>query len=96
MEIPSSDGGVVKSVTVSIGDMVKQGDTVITLELADATDTKSAEPEAEAAQEARPLLESRYQLQQAQPKKHLHQIHQAQVLVALKISLSPIWATLMR
>jgi pyruvate dehydrogenase E2 component (dihydrolipoamide acetyltransferase) len=58
MEIPSSDGGVVKSVTVSIGDMVKQGDTVITLELADATDTKSAEPEAEVAQEAAAISES--------------------------------------
>lgn len=43
MEIPSSDGGVVKSVTVSIGDMVKQGDTVITLELADAAEVKSPE-----------------------------------------------------
>ena len=38
MEIPSSDAGVVKSVTISIGDMVKQGDAVITLELADAAE----------------------------------------------------------
>jgi len=49
MEIPSSDGGVVKSVTVKIGDMVKQGDAVITLELADAADAKSAEPSETAA-----------------------------------------------
>ena len=49
MEIPSSDGGVVKSVTVKIGDMVKQGDAVITLELSDAAGAKSAEPSETAA-----------------------------------------------
>ena len=49
MEIPSSDGGVVKSVTVKIGDMVKQGDAVITLELSDAAGAKNAEPSETAA-----------------------------------------------
>ena len=49
MEIPSSDGGVVKSITVKIGDMVKQGDAVITLELSDAAGAKNAEPSETAA-----------------------------------------------
>lgn len=44
MEIPSSDAGVIESVTVSVGDMVKEGTAVITLKLADAADTGSTEP----------------------------------------------------
>ena len=44
MEIPSSDAGVVKSVTVSVGDMVKEGGAVIELELSDTTDSADVAP----------------------------------------------------
>jgi dihydrolipoamide dehydrogenase len=37
MEIPSSQGGVVKELKVKLGDMVKQGTVVLTLEVAGAT-----------------------------------------------------------
>ena len=37
MEIPSSHGGVVKEVKVKLGDKVKQGSLVVTLEVAGAT-----------------------------------------------------------
>ena len=46
MEIPSSDAGVIQSITVNVGDMVKEGVGIITLELADAA---SAEPAPAAA-----------------------------------------------
>ena len=46
MEIPSSDAGVIQSITVNVGDMVKEGVGVIALELADAA---SAEPAPAAA-----------------------------------------------
>lgn len=36
MEIPASQGGVVKEIKVKLGDMVKQGSVVLTLEVADA------------------------------------------------------------
>ena len=36
MEIPSSQGGGVKEVKVKLGDMVKQGSVVLTLEAAGA------------------------------------------------------------
>ena len=49
MEIPSSDAGVVKSISVSVGDMVKQGVAVVTLELAEAASSGNAEPSAPAA-----------------------------------------------
>jgi dihydrolipoamide dehydrogenase len=42
MEIPSSQGGVVKELKVKMGDMVKQGTVVLTLEVAGAAATPSA------------------------------------------------------
>lgn len=48
MEIPSSDAGVIKSIAISVGDMVKEGSAVIELELAD-TAASVSEPAAEAA-----------------------------------------------
>ena len=42
MEIPSSHGGVVKDVQVKLGDKVKQGSVVLTLEVADAAGSAAA------------------------------------------------------
>ena len=44
MEIPSSHGGVVKAVLVKVGDKVKQGSLVLTLEVAGAATAASAAP----------------------------------------------------
>jgi pyruvate dehydrogenase E2 component (dihydrolipoamide acetyltransferase) len=44
MEIPSSHGGVVKAVLVKLGDKVKQGSLVVTLEIAGASNPVRAEP----------------------------------------------------
>ena len=55
MEIPSSDGGVIESITVKMGDMVKEGDAVITLTLtegatvAEPTDIVAEEKQTEAS-----------------------------------------------
>ena len=46
MEIPSSQGGVVKEIKVKLGDMVKQGSVVLTLEVAGAVATAPAPIEA--------------------------------------------------
>jgi dihydrolipoamide dehydrogenase len=46
MEIPSSQGGVVKELKVKLGDMVKQGSVVLTLEVAGATAAAPAPVEA--------------------------------------------------
>jgi len=54
MEIPSSHAGVVESVSVSVGDKVKEGVTVITLKLADAADSDTHDDEAA----AKPTAES--------------------------------------
>jgi pyruvate dehydrogenase E2 component (dihydrolipoamide acetyltransferase) len=43
MEIPSSAAGVVKSVKVKIGDKVKEGSVILTLEAAEAAQAKEAE-----------------------------------------------------
>ncbi|MDB5779572.1 MAG: lpdA [Polaromonas sp.] len=42
MEIPSSQGGVVREVKVKLGDMVKQGSVVVTLEVAGAAGAAAA------------------------------------------------------
>ena len=55
MEIPSSHGGVVKEIKVGLGDMVKQGSVVLTLEVAGAPDgapTSVEAPKAASAQDA--------------------------------------------
>ncbi|CDS54671.1 Dihydrolipoamide dehydrogenase of pyruvate dehydrogenase complex [Polaromonas sp. CG9_12] len=46
MEIPSSQGGVVKEILVKLGDMVKQGSVVLKLEVAGATGAAAALVEA--------------------------------------------------
>ena len=46
MEIPSSQGGVVKDILVKLGDMVKQGTVVLTLEVAGAAGVAAAPVEA--------------------------------------------------
>jgi len=45
MEIPSSDAGVIKSIAISVGDMVKEGSAVIELELADVADSCAPAPD---------------------------------------------------
>ena len=55
MEIPSSHAGVVKEVKIKLGDKVKQGSVVLTLESGDptaASDQKSAPAQAERVQDA--------------------------------------------
>ncbi|MEO8014736.1 MAG: FAD-dependent oxidoreductase, partial [Polaromonas sp.] len=55
MEIPSSQGGVVKEIKVKLGDMVKQGSVVLTLEVAGAANAAAApaeEPKQASAQAA--------------------------------------------
>ena len=42
MEIPASQGGVVKDIKVKLGDMVKQGSVVLTLEVAGAANAAAA------------------------------------------------------
>ena len=57
MEIPSSHAGVVKTLQVKLGDKVKQGSAVLTLEAASgagAADTAGAAPAAPAAQAVLP------------------------------------------
>ena len=44
MEIPSSAGGVVKALKVALGDKVKQGSVVLTLETADAATSSDEKP----------------------------------------------------
>ena len=44
MEIPSSAAGVVKALKVALGDKVKQGSVVLTLETADATTSSDEKP----------------------------------------------------
>ena len=59
MEIPSSHGGVVKEIKVGLGDMVKQGSVVLTLEVAGAPDgapTSVEAPKAASAQDAPALV----------------------------------------
>ena len=51
MEIPSSQGGVVKELKVKLGDMVKQGSVVLTLEVA-GTAASAAPPDQEQKQPA--------------------------------------------
>ena len=46
MEIPASQGGVVKDILVKLGDMVKQGSVVLTLEVAGAANAPAAPVEA--------------------------------------------------
>ncbi len=46
MEIPASQGGVVKEIKVKLGDMVKQGSVVLTLEVAGAANAAAAPVEA--------------------------------------------------
>ena len=42
MEIPSSHAGVVQSITVKLGDKVKQGSVVVTMEVAGAASAPAA------------------------------------------------------
>ncbi len=47
MEIPSSHAGVVKAVKVALGDKVKQGSVVLSLETAEAADSAQSAPKGE-------------------------------------------------
>jgi len=62
MEIPASQGGVVKSIKVKIGDKVSEGAIVLTLEAGDAAakggDAKSAEKPAEAPKAEAPKADA--------------------------------------
>ena len=49
MEIPSSHAGVVKAVKVALGDKVKQGSVVLSLETAEAADSAQSAPKDEKA-----------------------------------------------
>ena len=55
MEIPSSAAGVVKALKVALGDKVKQGSVVLTLETADAAD-KPETAEKTAVSESKPVV----------------------------------------
>ncbi len=44
MEFPASEAGIVKSIAVSVGDKVNQGDALLTLSIDSDTDTKANEP----------------------------------------------------
>ena len=52
MEIPSSHGGVVKEVKVKLGDMVKQGSVVLTLEVAGMAASAPVEAQKQASAQA--------------------------------------------
>ncbi|GAB3473314.1 dihydrolipoyllysine-residue acetyltransferase [Polaromonas eurypsychrophila] len=54
MEIPSSQGGVVKELKVKLGDKVKQGSVVLVLEAGDAAVAPAAAPVSEQKQAAAP------------------------------------------
>ena len=54
MEIPSSQGGVVKDILVKLGDMVKQGSVVLTLEVAGAAASAPVEAPKQASPQAEP------------------------------------------
>ncbi|CAM3543886.1 dihydrolipoyllysine-residue acetyltransferase [Bordetella sputigena] len=65
MEIPASEGGVVKSVKVKVGDKVSMGTVVLELEAGGASEAAAAAPaKAEAKAEAKPAGQD----SQAQPK----------------------------
>jgi pyruvate dehydrogenase E2 component (dihydrolipoamide acetyltransferase) len=44
MEIPSSEAGVVKSIQVKVGDKVKMGDSILTIEVQSTESQKASEP----------------------------------------------------
>jgi pyruvate dehydrogenase E2 component (dihydrolipoamide acetyltransferase) len=46
MEIPSSEAGVVKSIQVKVGDKVKMGDSILTIEVQSTETPKASEPSA--------------------------------------------------
>ena len=58
MEIPSSQGGVVKEVKVKLGDMVKQGSVVLTLEAAGAAASAPVEAPKQASTHAAPAQDA--------------------------------------
>ena len=58
MEIPSSQGGVVKEVKVKLGDMVKQGSVVLTLEAAGAAASAPVEAPKQASTHAAPAQDT--------------------------------------
>ncbi len=62
MEIPSSEGGVVKTVKVKVGDKVSMGTVVLELEAGGASDAPAAAP---AKQEEKPAAPAPAQLAQA-------------------------------
>ncbi len=55
MEIPSSHAGVVKAVKVALGDKVKQGSVVLSLETAEATDSAQSASKGEKAAVSEPI-----------------------------------------
>jgi pyruvate dehydrogenase E2 component (dihydrolipoamide acetyltransferase) len=62
MEIPSSHAGVVKELRVKIGDKVKQGSVVLTLEAAGAASAPAPAPAAASSPATAPVLEQKQPL----------------------------------
>jgi dihydrolipoamide dehydrogenase len=61
MEIPSSQGGVVKEIKVKLGDKVKQGSVVLSLDGTAATASASAKPPAPAQPSSLPVAQEKAQ-----------------------------------
>lgn len=56
MEIPTPDAGVVTDVLIKVGDMIKQGDDILRIQV--GTEVAQAAPEPVAAPEEKPVVES--------------------------------------
>ena len=54
MEIPSPKSGVIKSISIKLGDQVSEGDEIVTMEIEGAAEEAAPAPEPEAKQEPAP------------------------------------------
>jgi len=54
MEIPSPKSGVIKSISIKLGDQVSEGDEIVTMEIEGAAEEAAPAPEPEAKQESAP------------------------------------------
>jgi len=52
MEIPSPKSGVIKSISIKLGDQVSEGDEIVTMEIEGAAEEAAPAPEPEAKQES--------------------------------------------
>ncbi|MGY8812285.1 MAG: dihydrolipoyllysine-residue acetyltransferase [Pseudomonadales bacterium] len=69
MEVPSPKGGVVKSIKTKLGDNLKEGDSLIELEVASGDSDKQAESEDKPAKEKQPKQEESKGKEAPQEKK---------------------------